>query len=45
MLAMATIQAFSARMKRVGRTRQGEGKSTTLTWRGTHFSAAPSWTK
>src|SRR5215216_2906637 len=45
MFALATIQAFPARMKRVGRTRQGEGESTTLTWRGTLFSAEPSWTK
>jgi fatty-acyl-CoA synthase len=45
MFALATIQAFPARMKRVGRTRQGEGESTTLTWRGALFSAMPNWTK
>ena len=32
MLAMATIQTFPARKKRVRRKRQGEGKSRTLTW-------------
>jgi hypothetical protein len=32
MLAIAAIQTFPARRKRVFRKRQGEGKSMTLTW-------------